>query len=219
MADGYQERYEVAVEYLLGSLPSGCGTSEVSINAAEKHFGVRLPAALRDYYLSVGNLRPLNEAHNQLLAPKDWFLDEEKLVFMVENQAVVYWGVAAVASPGDDPPVFQGINRLPEPIEWHPEHERCSEWLLLMLHWQAVCGGLPWLGMAYVGHEVVEHFERHWRLVGKHEGIIAFRRQEKAACFLGEGDAQELYVGANSKELFAQIQSELEAVGVSLDEL
>jgi hypothetical protein len=69
MADGFRERYEAAVEYLLGSLPPGCGMSGREINTGEKHYGVRLPAALRDYYLGVGNLRRLNEAHNRLLAP------------------------------------------------------------------------------------------------------------------------------------------------------
>jgi hypothetical protein len=193
--------------------------TEQSVCTAEENFGVRLPAALRDYYLGVGNLRSLNAAHNRLLAPNDWFLEGGKLVFMVENQGVVYWGMEAVELPDDDPPVFQGVNLLPKAIEWHPEHEPCSEWLLIMLHWQAVCGGLEWIGMADVGQVVIEYFEHRWQLVGKQEGIIAFRREGQAACFIGEGDAQSLYVGANSEELFTQIRAELKSVGVGLDQL
>src|SRR5262249_5362349 len=97
--DAYREQFRDSVEYLLGSLPSDCGTSERDITTAEEQLGVRIPTALRDYYLSVGNERDLNVAHDRLLAPKDWFLDAGRLVFMVENQAVLFWGVAALASP------------------------------------------------------------------------------------------------------------------------
>jgi hypothetical protein len=193
--------------------------SEQSIDNAERHFGVRLPLALRDYHLGVGNLHTFNKAHNRLLPPKDWFLDGGKLVFMVENQAVVYWGVTAEQSPNDDPPVFQGVNCLPKLIEWHLEHEPCSEWLLIMLHWQAVCGGLEWLGMVDVGEDVVQHFRRNWQIVGEQEGMIAFRQEGRAACFIGEADAQELFVGTNSKELFAIARAELRAIGVGLNQI
>jgi hypothetical protein len=115
--------------------------SEESIATAEKQFGIRLPTALRDYYLSIGNFHRFNEAQDRLLAPKDWFLDAGKLAFMVENQAVVYWGVVALESPEDDPPVFQGVNHLPQSIEWHPEHDRCSEFLMPLAARRQTGGG------------------------------------------------------------------------------
>jgi len=71
MADSIQGWYRDAADNLLGSLPSDCGMSESSITTAEKQFDIRLPRALRDYYLSIGNLRGLNDAHNRLLAPKN----------------------------------------------------------------------------------------------------------------------------------------------------
>jgi len=58
--------------------------------------------------------------------------------------------------------------------------------------------------MADVGPEVVRYFERRWQLVGKQEGLVAFRREGQAACILSDGDAQQLHVGANSEKLFAQ---------------
>lgn len=219
MTDSLQERYEVAVEYLLGSLPPHCGLAEAKLAAAEEQFGVRLPLALRDYYLAVGNLHVLNDAHDHLLAPKDWFLDAGKLVFLVENQAVVYWAVEATHLPGDDPAVFQGVNLSPEPTEWHPTHDRCSEFLLVILHWQGVCGGLEWLGMTDVGEAALQHFERNWSRVGEVEGLVAFRREGRSACIMGEGEARELYIGASSEERFHEIVTELAGIGLGLNQL
>ncbi len=174
--------------------------------------------ALRDFYLGVGRLHQLNDAHDQLLAPKDWFLDGGKLVFLVENQAVVYWGVEAVQSPDDDPPIFRGVH-LPERVSWLPDHDRCSEFLLVMLHWQAVNGGFQWLGMADAGQEVIDHFKKYWRLVGELQGLIAFRREGRAACLGCEANSWRLYVGGRSEEHFQQIAAELRSIGVGLNQL
>ena len=201
------------------TLGAGCGVPEESLERAEERLGLRLPLALREYYLALGALAELNQAHNRLLGPGKWFVDAGKLVFLVENQAVVYWGVEATDQPQADPPVFQGVNRQPEPIEWHPEHERCSEFLLVMLHWQAVTGGLEFLGTADVGVEVVRHFEQHWRRVGEMEGLLAFCREGQAACVAGEGDARQLYAGCRSEEDLERIASELEALGAGLNYL
>jgi hypothetical protein len=216
---GFQRRFEEAAGSLLGALPIGCGTPEGGVAASESRLGVQLPAALRDYYLGIGGLRKLNAAHNRLLAPEGWFLNDGELVFMVENQGVLYWGVSATEPPDDDPPVSQGVNHLPQSIEWHPEHERCSEFLLMMMHWQAVCGGLDWTGMADVGQEIFQYLQRHWQLVGRMEGMIAYCRPGQAACVIGEGDAQQLYVGANSESMFEKIRAELEGLGMALDQL
>jgi hypothetical protein len=182
VTEAFEDRYAVAALSLLGLVPDDAGMDERSLARAERHFGVALPEALRGYYLTLGNLSELNDAHNRLLAPRDWFIDAGKLVFMVENQAVVYWGVEAAKWPDDDPAVFQGVN-LPDAIEWHPECDRCSEFLLVMLHWQAVMGGLEWLGTAdETGPAVADHLASRWRRVGGFNGMEAFRREGRAAC-------------------------------------
>src|SRR5262245_47258682 len=125
MAEAMQKSYADSAAYLLGSLPRHSRVSSRAITAAEKRLEHPAPAALRDYYLAVGKLDQLNDAHNHLLPPEEWFVDGGKLVFLAENQAVCYWGVGASKSRPDDPPVFQGVNNLPNPIKWHPEHRRC----------------------------------------------------------------------------------------------
>src|SRR4051812_28923382 len=61
---------------------------------AEKRLGVRVPAALREYYLVAGRERRFNACCNRLLPPSEWAVDKQRLVFMEENQAVCCWGVS-----------------------------------------------------------------------------------------------------------------------------
>jgi hypothetical protein len=227
MAEAFAKRYTGAVRNLLGSVPDAAGMDEQSLSRAERHFDVVLPGALRDYYLILGNLHQLNDAHDRLFAPKDWFINCGKLVFMVENQAVVYWGIEATQSPGVDVPVFQGVNLLPKCIEWHPECDSCGEFLLVMLHWQAVAGGLKWLGMANRDGQQAEktcrmltnHFATHWQQVGGFIGLVAFGQDGKAACLLTGDGVCQLYVGARTEPMFEEVDEELQALGVSLSQL
>jgi hypothetical protein len=80
------------------------------IAANEKRLGVRLPEALRTYYEVAGNMRRLNEAYNRLLPPERWRIDRNMLVFLVENQGVVRWGVAATRSRRIDLGVFYTVH-------------------------------------------------------------------------------------------------------------
>jgi hypothetical protein len=54
-----------------------------------------------------------NQTFNHLYAPEEWVINDEKLVFMEENQTVVLWATVAGVEPEDDPPVFQGVNGQP----------------------------------------------------------------------------------------------------------
>src|SRR5947209_4674490 len=78
------------------------GIPDASLEAAEEKLRVRLPTALRDYYVMAGRERRLNHAFNQLLAPKDWEVHEGKLIFMAENQNAAFWGVPATSRPALD---------------------------------------------------------------------------------------------------------------------
>jgi len=228
VAEAFAKRYTCAVRSLLGSIPDAAGVDEQSLSRAERHFDVVLPAALRDYYLTLGNLHQLNDAHDNLLAPKDWFIDSGKLIFMAENQAVVYWGIEASKSASEDVPVFQGVNLLPKFIEWHPEWDSCGEFLLVMLHWQAVAGGLKWSGMVNRdGQEaektcrmLTDYFTTHWQQVGGLIGMIAFRQQDgKVSCLLTGDGVCQLYVGARTEPLFEEVDAELQALGIGLSQL
>src|SRR5262249_45949861 len=110
----------------------------------EKRLGVRIPAALRDFYLVAGRDQRFTECHQRLLAPYAWEIDKHRLIFMEENQSVCWWGVSIRNSKTDDPPISQGISG--DVITWVREQRRCSEFVAGVLHYHAVIGGLPFLG-------------------------------------------------------------------------
>jgi len=157
------------------------------LDAARKRLAVPLPRAVRDYYLVAGRERRFNTSHNRLLPPSKWTVDKGRLIFMEENQAVVYWGVSTRNPRGDDPRVWQGVNG--EPITWYPEHRKCSVFLAVMLHYQAVSGGFRFCGRADVPDQTDYRFEEHgWTCYGEVNSMTAYSRPNQVVCVMPPGD-------------------------------
>jgi hypothetical protein len=191
----YSEQYRTAFAALARPLVADDGLEEQVVMEAEDRLGVRLPDALREYYRLAGRFDQFNRAHNRLLKPEEWSIDNGKVVFHVENQAVVIWGVEATESPVADPPVFQAVNGPGKPSQWELEHGRCSEFLLVELHMQAVWGGLDHLGMAEITPDVLERCLTDWSFAGRVREVRAYHRDDSAVCVL-DGDVKaRLYVG------------------------
>ena len=80
------------------------------IARCEKRLGTPLPIALREYYAMAGKL-DINVEHNRLYTPRQLKNWRGKLVFMEENQNVVFWAVDIDDSM--DPEVLQACNEMP----------------------------------------------------------------------------------------------------------
>ncbi len=113
----------------------GDGTSEQALAQAESRLGLRFPVALREYFLIAGNADDANRAHNVLFRPDEFVLEDEYLVFMEENQAVVHWGIPMDHLDEPDPDVWQRVNGL-EPV-WYSEELPFSSFMIKNLAWQA----------------------------------------------------------------------------------
>jgi hypothetical protein len=215
----FAERLRSTFATLARPLTAEDGDPESSISGAEIRLGLRLSAVLREYYLLAGRFDRFNLAHHRLLRPEKWFLDDGKLVFLEENQWVLFWSVEASLSADDDPPIYQGPNIRGQPIEWYLEHGVCSEFLLVTLHLQAVWGGYEFIGGSDITPDAVARFLTGWTPAGRVNELLAFNRDGGAACVVeGEGKAQ-LYVGGRTEREFEAIVAELEAVGVGIDQL
>jgi hypothetical protein len=155
--------------------------------AAAKRLNVQIPAALRDYYLLAGRERRFSACHNRLLPPQDWMLDKQRLIFMEENQSVFWWGVSTRNPDADDPPVSQGIND--EPIVWYSQHRKCSVFLAVMLHYQAVSDGFRFCGRADAPDQSSYRFEEHgWTYYGEVNSLEAYSRPNQVVCLMPPGD-------------------------------
>ena len=213
----FSERLRATFATLVRPLRPEDGHPEAVLSDAELRLGLRLPSALRDYYRLAGRFDRFNQAHNRLRSPEEWGVDGSNLVFLEENQCVVVWGVEASLSPEDDPPVYQGPIVRGRPTEWYLEHDRCSEFLLVMLHLQAVWGGYDHLGGSDVPPAALEEFLGGWTFAGRIHELRAYSREGGAACVIeGEGSSQ-LYVGARTEREMQRIVAELGSLGMEID--
>lgn len=87
----YQILYKELAQKHLGREPKpGEGLSDEKISQMEKRLGFRLPESLRQFYLTVGNLPEITDYHNRFINLSGLETEGDFLVFMIENQAVVY---------------------------------------------------------------------------------------------------------------------------------
>jgi hypothetical protein len=204
----YKDRYRAAFAALGCPLKPEHGISVAML----EHFtvdGLTLPPALRDYYHVAGLGGRLNTSFNRLLSLEDLFSDAGRIVFMEENQGVVYWGVPA--DPLEvDPPVQQGVNTNGN-LEWHDEAPSCADFLETMLYWQASFGeGLKHLGTADVPTDFETRLEGNWRFVGSIGELRAYGQQDCALSFL-EWEAGDYRVlgGFHTKKQMLRAAKEL----------
>ncbi|MGX4732942.1 SMI1/KNR4 family protein [Kitasatospora griseola] len=84
-------------------LPDG-GCTDAELDAAEARLGLELPAALREAYRLIGNRSDLTGNQDTLLPPDRFYVDQDCLVYRVENQSCAYWGIPLAALDRADPP-------------------------------------------------------------------------------------------------------------------
>ena len=152
----FDEIYKSLVEkYLQRSWKIEDGISEDDILKTEEKLSFKLPIALREYYKTVGSCEELNQAHNFLVelselphiffdfknqpealfeVDENWQSAEDFLIFMTENQSVVYWALKVNSINEADPIVWQIVNSLPP--EFHSEEKSFSEFIVEICNWQ-----------------------------------------------------------------------------------
>jgi hypothetical protein len=196
------------------------GFVNADIEDAERRLAIRLPGSLREYYLVAGREKRINQFHNRLLPPEKLSIDSGRVVFMEENQWVVYWGVPASQDEQPDAPVFQGVNRRDKGIEWYPEHGSCSSFLNVMAVWHASHGGAAaHTAVGYVNESTTRAtLDEQWQLVGEVNAMRAYKQSERALCFLKWEDLIQKHRKLPAWRVFATAASadELERLKASL---
>jgi hypothetical protein len=212
MAEAWAEQFRGPLTDITGRAAQSHGYAPRTVEAAAARLGLGLPEPLRDYDLSVGR-HAINQAHNRLWPPDALEVSQGRLVFMEENECVVFWGVG-IRSMAADPIVF--LTDDLEDGDWWARETRCSRFLSTMMCWQAVGGGLPHTGCT----EMIDATEarralRGWPSVGRLNDLTAFVRDGRVVCVLTDDDSAQLHVGARSRRDFLALSSEL---GVEVEE-
>jgi hypothetical protein len=204
----FTERYRAAFESLGLPLRRKDGIDAATLERINLG-GLVLPDALREYYLVAGNEATLNHSFNRLLAPEDVFVDAGRIVFMEENQGVVYWGIRPDDSA--NPTVEQGVVAQSAPLEWHSEGTDCAGFLEANLCWQASFGGgLKYPVQAGVDFDLKATLEHDFRVVGKIGEMHAFARDGCAITFLKWFDDEyRVFAGFAKKKFQTAIGKQL----------
>jgi hypothetical protein len=176
----FKKHYRSIFEMLGCPLTKGTAMSSEELARAEKRLGTSVPTALRDYCLVAGRERRLNTCYHRLLSPAEWWVDQRRLIFMQENQSVLWWGVSTRGHETNDPSVWQGIND--EPITWLRESRHLSEFLASILCYQAVRGGLPYCGAADAPENSNYRLDDEWTYFGEVGGAKTYGRANQAIC-------------------------------------
>jgi hypothetical protein len=214
MAVGFRSRYRHAFRCLVRNPLPRDGFAPARLKDAEARLGVKLPKALWDYYALVGRHK-INQVHNRLLPPDRLDVEKRHLVFMEENQGVVYWGLRRTDLGEKDPTVLQSLD--PEEDPWYSERTRCSDFLIAMLCWQAVGGGLPYTGYSEgLGADAVGRIRRAWPFIAKMHGLAAYGSPGQAVCVLSAEESFVIHVGARTQRDFRDIEKR---AGVPLDSI
>jgi hypothetical protein len=137
----FEEQYRDFAARLLRPLKAEDGIPEPEIVTIEQSLGFQLPQILRQFYRLAGNWTDLNQGYESVNLPG---LEDNHLVFAGENQGVCFWSLAVDDIALPDPPVF--VNLIEE--DWELECDRLSDFLITMFFWQAVNGGMPYIGIA-----------------------------------------------------------------------
>ncbi|MGW1990240.1 hypothetical protein [Embleya sp. NPDC001921] len=109
----------------LDPLRPGDGCADAEIAAAEHRLGLRLPDAVAACYRLLGHRDDLTSVQDQLLSLDQLCVEDDVLVYRVENRCCAEWGVPVARLADADPPVvfrLDGTGRM----GWRPFLDRFS---------------------------------------------------------------------------------------------
>ncbi|HUS34761.1 MAG TPA: SMI1/KNR4 family protein [Verrucomicrobiae bacterium] len=211
----YKAAYQRAYAQLGFPLRARDASSERQIRRAERKLGIELPRTLRDFYLVAGREKILRTAFQNIRGPDELAIERGKLVFVDENQGAVVWGLDLNTPASKDPTVFQGAIIDDEVHRWYRECDRCSTFLIFMLHLQAAYGGAM---SVTASAQVAANFRallKNWNFAGAVNGMYAFSRPNQAVCVAEWHDPGQkrktwrAFAGAHSREALCQLAAEL----------
>jgi len=189
-----------------------CGLSEHQIAAAEQRLGIRFPAVLREYLLTLGGNEAVNQSFNRLLPLGEMDFDGGYLVLTEENQGVSRCGIAKADLAQDNPPAHIGFYiGETDNYEWQPHLPDTRALLLELACTNATMGGLPYCANI-MGEESVS--PQSVQFIRQNRSEIVELRQENQRfytdgfheitllCFAENGNVGGVFIGTAEQDRF-----------------
>jgi hypothetical protein len=191
-------------EKLFGGFEPNDGLTESELASVEGRLNIRLPVTLRTLYLLVGKNRIITRAHNRFLRPRE--VRNDALIFLEQNQKVMFWGILLSDLHKDDPPVQQGNY---EEDKWYLDAYFLSAFLLGMACWQAA-NGLPWTGQGNVDDQLMKKIRAELTYADPHvedevNDLIGYYGKDLVCCI--SRSAQQFLVGAKERNGLEQFEN------------
>uniref|UniRef100_UPI00286CB31B SMI1/KNR4 family protein n=1 Tax=Armatimonas sp. TaxID=1872638 RepID=UPI00286CB31B len=149
--------YERIITQLFEPVAEGDGIPDDELDTAEAQLGHPLPPLLRQLYNLCGRRGDLHQASELLLLPTTLQVREGYLPFY-QSAEQVPWAVSL--NHGDDPPVFRQNGS-----DWEPDYPTLSQFLLAMLFWQAVNGGVDYYAHGTVPVVALRQLPAGWERI------------------------------------------------------
>ena len=106
------------------------GYTREDVQTAERKLGFAIPEALAEWYFAYGKLRRVWSRQDEFLPPEQLRIHNDALIFYVENQGVVQWGIPSDDLKSDDPSVV--VESVDDASQWIPQTDSVSKFAIYM---------------------------------------------------------------------------------------
>ncbi|MDR2039541.1 MAG: SMI1/KNR4 family protein [Bacteroidales bacterium] len=207
---------EIAQSLIGRNLSKEDGIDNYLVEKAENRLGIKFPAALKNFYTSVGNMEIFTSSFECFVHPDELEMSGDKLIFLEENQGVCFW---AISAGNNDEMVYMCTDIEEDEPEWYPEVSM-EEFLKVVMYLQCAQGGFEYGSAVYESNfadrkeyeQYLEETTQDWDKVVEHNGFVAFQKDDKLIWYFYDKDGKIddiLYASTRTEER----QKELDEYG------
>lgn len=205
-------KLEFIIERLLGrKLQPEDGVSAAELNEATQRLGIELPPVLQTFYRLAGKEETVMDIFQHFAPVEELFVEDDKLVFLEENQGVCVWGIAQNETDSDQAVVYQ----CPYPDDkWYAEDDTLTTFLEGVLYYQFAQGGYECVGALYTGMDdakiaLVLKDAQHWEQVVGQSGLIIYWHQDTLIWYFPDkegGVSESLFASSRTEEAYEEME-------------
>ncbi len=204
--DTFKQVYLPHINLVYPPLTPADGAGVADVLAAEQRLNTPLPDALRAFYFLVGQRADITNGYNHVLPLEKVYVADNVLVFLAEHQWVTLWGIRVQDCSIGDPIIYTTENTTTR--DWQPIGDTVSVFLTATLYWQAVLGGLPYVGIGglplHQPQPLLTDFVQIPSGVAEKASLI-YASDGKVVCSTVGADAYEIWAGGRTRDDFVTL--------------